>query len=78
MFLFLVLIEVENEPHPRVSGGPLDGNYVFSQMHFHWGDNDTLGSEDKINHRRQVRLRVTSIVKATFIRIHKPDGYNDI
>ncbi|CAH4031547.1 putative carbonic anhydrase 3 [Pieris brassicae] len=46
-----VLIEVENEPHPRVSGGPLDGTYVFSQMHFHWGDNDTLGSEDKINHR---------------------------
>lgn len=47
-----VLIEVENEPHPRVRGGPLDGDYVFSQMHFHWGDNDTLGSEDKINHRR--------------------------
>ncbi|XP_072939854.1 putative carbonic anhydrase 3 [Epargyreus clarus] len=46
-----VLIEVQNEPHPRVSGGPLDGDYVFSQMHFHWGDNDTLGSEDKINHR---------------------------
>ncbi|XP_023950885.2 putative carbonic anhydrase 3 [Bicyclus anynana] len=46
-----VLIEVENEPHPRVSGGPLDGSYVFSQMHFHWGDNDTFGSEDKINHR---------------------------
>ncbi|KAG7308239.1 hypothetical protein JYU34_006914 [Plutella xylostella] len=46
-----VLIEVENEPHPRVRGGPLEGDYVFSQMHFHWGDNDTLGSEDKINHR---------------------------
>ncbi|XP_026755668.1 putative carbonic anhydrase 3 [Galleria mellonella] len=46
-----VLIEVENEPHPRVRGGPLDGDYVFSQMHFHWGDNDTFGSEDKINHR---------------------------
>ncbi|KAL0832866.1 hypothetical protein ABMA28_001019 [Loxostege sticticalis] len=46
-----VLIEVENEPHPRVRGGPLEGDYVFSQMHFHWGDNDTFGSEDKINHR---------------------------
>lgn len=46
-----VLIEVMNEPHPRVRGGPLDGDYVFNQMHFHWGDNDTFGSEDKINHR---------------------------
>lgn len=46
-----VLIEVQNEPHPRVRGGPLDGDYIFSQMHFHWGDNDTFGSEDKINHR---------------------------
>ncbi|XP_037296587.1 carbonic anhydrase 7 isoform X2 [Manduca sexta] len=46
-----VLIEVRNEPHPRVRGGPLEGDYVFSQMHFHWGDNDTFGSEDKINHR---------------------------
>ncbi|XP_075971760.1 carbonic anhydrase 7-like [Anticarsia gemmatalis] len=46
-----VLIEVVNEPHPRVRGGPLDSDYIFSQMHFHWGDNDTFGSEDKINHR---------------------------
>ncbi|RVE54072.1 hypothetical protein evm_001195 [Chilo suppressalis] len=46
-----VLIEVENELHPRVRGGPLEADYVFSQMHFHWGDNDTFGSEDKINHR---------------------------
>lgn len=46
-----VLIEVKNEPHPRVRGGPLDSDYIFSQMHFHWGDNDTFGSEDKINHR---------------------------
>ncbi|GBP62954.1 Carbonic anhydrase 15 [Eumeta japonica] len=46
-----VLLEVTNEPHPAVRGGPLDSTYVFSQMHFHWGDNDTFGSEDKINHR---------------------------
>lgn len=51
-YLPIVLIEVKNEPHPRVRGGPLDGDYIFSQMHFHWGDNDTFGSEDKINHRR--------------------------
>ncbi|WP_278924660.1 carbonic anhydrase family protein, partial [Pseudophaeobacter profundi] len=22
---------------PYLSGGPLDGTYVFSQIHFHWG-----------------------------------------
>ncbi|KAJ2951937.1 hypothetical protein O0L34_g4189 [Tuta absoluta] len=51
MFSFSVQVRVENEPHPRVRGGPLTGDYIFSQLHFHWGDNDTFGSEDKINHR---------------------------
>lgn len=34
---------------PIISGGPLNGVYEFSQLHFHWGDNDTHGSEDEIN-----------------------------
>lgn len=33
---------------PQISGGPLNGVYKFSQLHFHWGDNDTFGSEDLI------------------------------
>ncbi|XP_033212392.1 carbonic anhydrase 2-like isoform X2 [Belonocnema kinseyi] len=34
----------------RIFGGPLaNGTYVFEQMHFHWGENDTEGSEDLIN-----------------------------
>ncbi|XP_067643752.1 carbonic anhydrase 7 [Eurosta solidaginis] len=37
------------ENRPTVSGGPLDGKFVFEQLHFHWGDNDTIGSEDRIN-----------------------------
>ena len=36
---------------PTVSGGPLSGPYAFSQLHFHWGDNDLIGSEDLINNR---------------------------
>ncbi|OWR46722.1 hypothetical protein KGM_202063 [Danaus plexippus plexippus] len=73
-----VLIEVENEPHPRVSGGPLDGNYVFSQMHFHWGDNDTLGSEDKINHRSfPMELHMVfykEVYKSVKEAVKHPDG----
>lgn len=34
---------------PTLSGGPLKGPYVFSQLHFHWGGNDSVGSEDLIN-----------------------------
>lgn len=32
-----------------MSGGPLNGTYVFEQLHFHWGENDWEGSEDLIN-----------------------------
>ncbi|XP_054734169.1 carbonic anhydrase 3 [Anastrepha obliqua] len=37
------------DKRPTISGGPLDGEFVFEQLHFHWGDNDTVGSEDRIN-----------------------------
>lgn len=42
-------VNVENMP--SVKGGPLDGVYHFAQLHFHWGDNDTYGSEDLIEGR---------------------------
>lgn len=37
------------DEEPTISGGPLNGTFVFAQLHFHWGDNDTYGSEDLIN-----------------------------
>lgn len=40
---------MDSEPQPQVSGGPLHGVYEFAQLHFHWGENDTYGSEDTIN-----------------------------
>lgn len=30
---------------PYVVGGPLLGKYAFSQLHFHWGENEMTGSE---------------------------------
>ncbi|XP_018804166.1 PREDICTED: carbonic anhydrase-like [Bactrocera latifrons] len=44
----VVRLEYAGE-RPTVSGGPLVGKFVFEQLHFHWGDNDTFGSEDRIN-----------------------------
>ncbi|XP_055690817.1 carbonic anhydrase 7 [Lutzomyia longipalpis] len=46
-----VMLEVDSDPQPAISGGPLDCPYEFMQLHFHWGDNDTVGSEDLIDSR---------------------------
>uniref|UniRef100_A0A182PA32 Carbonic anhydrase n=1 Tax=Anopheles epiroticus TaxID=199890 RepID=A0A182PA32_9DIPT len=37
---------------PRMRGGPLKTTYLFEQMHFHWGPNNTEGSEHTINGQR--------------------------
>lgn len=39
----------DSEVKPILSGGPLDGPYEFAQLHFHWGSDDTIGSEDEID-----------------------------
>lgn len=51
----LVTMNFEKGKEPRMNGGPLDTNntdYQFEQFHFHWGENDTVGSEDMINNQR--------------------------
>ncbi|KAK6617684.1 hypothetical protein RUM44_005272 [Polyplax serrata] len=34
---------------PYLTGGPLLGKYVFSQIHFHWGQDDCKGSEHLVS-----------------------------
>ncbi|XP_055841897.1 carbonic anhydrase 2 isoform X2 [Episyrphus balteatus] len=46
----IVHLDYEDE-EPTISGGPLNGTFRFAQLHFHWGDNDTYGSEDRINNQ---------------------------
>lgn len=44
----MMIIDTPNQP--TISGGPLlNSEYVFAQLHFHWGSDDTCGSEDKID-----------------------------
>lgn len=43
------MVQMKGDQLPEVSGGPLSGEYVFSQFHFHWGENDLVGSENTIN-----------------------------
>lgn len=54
-----VFVTMDSEVTPTVAGGPLSGVYEYSQLHFHWGDNDTFGSEDMIdNHRFPMELHI--------------------
>ena len=39
-----------------LSGGPLEGEYKILQLHFHWGSNDTLGSEHTLQGERSASL----------------------
>jgi hypothetical protein len=34
---------------PKMFGGPLPAEYTLLQMHFHWGEQDTEGSEHANN-----------------------------
>ncbi|XP_052867698.1 carbonic anhydrase 7-like [Anopheles cruzii] len=46
---------VKFEPHwsgrtrPTLRGGPLRNKYIFEQLHFHWGPENTLGSEHSLD-----------------------------
>jgi len=46
------MLEFKTSEPLAVSGGPLNGHYLFKQLHFHWGHNDSVGSEDTINNHR--------------------------
>lgn len=47
----LVTMDFEKGKIPTLQGGPLERKtpYQLEQFHFHWGENDTVGSEDRIN-----------------------------
>ncbi|CAO1306342.1 unnamed protein product [Diamesa hyperborea] len=43
-----VMYTLDAEKAPTIEGGPFHGPYEFAQLHFHWGGNDSYGSEDLI------------------------------
>ncbi|XP_011505437.1 PREDICTED: carbonic anhydrase 2 [Ceratosolen solmsi marchali] len=61
-----------------MSGGPLNGIYVFEQLHFHWGENDREGSEDLINNHSFAMELHAVFYKDKYgsmnDAIHNPDG----
>ena len=50
-----------------LAGGPLSGEYQMLQLHFHWGEDDTRGSEHTIDGKEyplEVGFRARSEVYA--------------
>ena len=45
-----------------VSEGGMQGNYRATSLHFHWGSNDTLGSEHTVN-SQQYPMEVSASFK---------------
>ncbi|XP_076221854.1 carbonic anhydrase 13 [Nomia melanderi] len=45
----VILSATWDTERPYLTGGPLKGSYVFSQLHFHWGENEMNGSEHSID-----------------------------
>ncbi|XP_050075093.1 carbonic anhydrase 7-like [Anopheles maculipalpis] len=46
------VLQLNNRPYqPLVVGGPLGSIYVFEQLHFHWGPDDSVGCEHLIDGR---------------------------
>jgi len=42
-------VEIDAAAAPRISSGGLDGEYIFAQLHLHWGGDSSRGSEHTIN-----------------------------
>lgn len=58
MFHVLAELTISGETL-TLSSGDLEDNYIFAQLHFHWGSVDTQGSEHTIDGNRfplEVRL----------------------
>ncbi|XP_011305136.1 carbonic anhydrase 2 [Fopius arisanus] len=40
---------LDTAKRPYLSGGPLDSQYVLQEFHFHWGADNSVGSEHTVN-----------------------------
>ncbi|XP_011312114.1 carbonic anhydrase 2 [Fopius arisanus] len=74
-----VMLKINSTKRPSIIGGPLGSHeYVFEQLHFHWGANDHEGSEDLINnHSFAMELHVVfykKTYKSLQEAIHHSDG----
>ncbi|XP_023247487.1 carbonic anhydrase 2-like isoform X2 [Copidosoma floridanum] len=67
----------DNSRQTYMSGGPLNGAYVFEQLHFHWGENDREGSEDLINNHSFAMELHAVFYKKDYGSMNKATKYSD-
>lgn len=57
--LSVILLPQWNEDTPYIRGGPFEENYIFSRIHFHWGQTIN-GSEHTVDGVRYVKNMIFS------------------
>jgi len=72
------MMKIDGGKMTAISGGPLKAEYEFAQLHFHWGANNTVGSEDKIDGKSfPLELHIV-FYKKEYLNVDKalshPDG----
>ncbi len=75
------MIQLQNNDQddalPSISGGELNGEYIFHQLHFHWGHDDTRGSEHVIdNIRYEAELHIVHY-NSKYSSFDEASGYPD-
>jgi len=58
-----------------LTGGPLEGEYQILQLHFHWGSNDSLGSEHTLQGESfPIELHIVHVKKGVADPLNTPRG----
>jgi len=58
-----------------LTGGPLDGEYKILQLHFHWGSNDSVGSEHTLQGESfPIELHIVHVKKGETDPLHTARG----
>lgn len=73
----LAMMKIDGNIKPTISGGPLNAVYEFAQLHFHWGQNDTCGSENKFD-KKQFPLELHIVFyKKEYLNVDSALNYSD-
>ncbi|XP_014233448.1 carbonic anhydrase 1-like [Trichogramma pretiosum] len=65
------------DERPYISDGPLFGKYVFSQLHFHWGETEMVGSEHHVDGSCMAMEMHAVHFKADYMNQEEASRFND-
>lgn len=71
------MLTTDSKRQPLLSGGPLNGSYEFAQLHFHWGSEDDIGSEDEIDGKSYAMEMHFVFFKKEYLNADAAMAYSD-